>query len=133
VSTRSLIAVRQDDAYRYIYCHWDGYVEHQWPILTECYDDLDKVNELIDLGDLSSLGREIGEAHDFEAHRHDSGWCLAYGRDRGEEDTGSRIVDYIEDILHGMEDVVYWFEDGKWNCNNEDELQEFLNAQETEA
>jgi len=39
-----------------IYCHWDGYVNHNGMILKEHYD---KVQELIALGGLSSLESKI--------------------------------------------------------------------------
>jgi hypothetical protein len=50
------------------------------------------VRELLSLGDLSSLGNEIGEKADpnnYDSHR---GQCVAYGRDRG--DTGVEAITF---------------------------------------
>lgn len=38
-----------------VYCHWDGYVEHNGKILVEHYQNRDDVMELIDGGSMSSL------------------------------------------------------------------------------
>jgi len=56
MATRSLIAIKhKDNTYSGVYCHWDGYVEHNGKILKEDYQDRAKVVELIDGGDISSL------------------------------------------------------------------------------
>ena len=84
MSTRSNIARENPDgSYDCVYCHWDGYPSHNGAILLEPYSDPAKLGALLGLGNLSSLGPEIGDAHDFEAGRE--GVCTFYGRDRGEE------------------------------------------------
>lgn len=70
MSTRSLIIDQTTDTG--IYCHFDGYPDDQFPILTNFYNDQDKVNELLALGHLSSLSETIQET-------------VAYHRDRGED------------------------------------------------
>jgi hypothetical protein len=82
MATRSTIAVWAEEGIHSIYCHWDGYPEGVGLVLKENYTDIEKINELIELGDLSSLGPEIGERHLFDSDPGD--WCKAYGRDRGE-------------------------------------------------
>ena len=92
MSTRSYIAKElEDGSVRYIYCHFDGYVEHNGRILVDHYSDSDKVNQLLDLGDLSYLSEEIGEKQDFNQPTSRT-WCLAYGRDRGEHGVGAKIT-----------------------------------------
>jgi hypothetical protein len=81
---------------RAVYCHWDGYLEHNGAILAKHYADSPKVNNLIALGDLSSLRAEIGEKHAFsqfdlpadevEAFKATTeDMCTFYTRDRGED------------------------------------------------
>ena len=101
MATRSRIGIDEGDGCAVsIYCHWDGYPAHVGRILLDHYTEESKVRELLDLGDLSILGPEIGEAHDFDTHgtRWDGAnrietestpWCLAYGRDRGETDVAA--------------------------------------------
>ena len=38
-----------------VYCHWDGYVEHNGKILVEHYQNREDVQELIDGGSMSTL------------------------------------------------------------------------------
>ena len=92
MSTRSLIGkLNKDNTVTYIYCHFDGYFEHNGEILIDHYDNDYKVDELINLGNISSLGEEIGEKQDFDYPRNKK-WCLSYLRDRGcKEDTANTI------------------------------------------
>lgn len=92
MGTRSTIAIQNEDGtVTGIYCHWDGYLSHNGRILQDHYTDEAKVRELIALGDLSSLGENIGTKHDFD--NAPRGECNAYGRDRGEKnvDAETRI------------------------------------------
>jgi hypothetical protein len=81
---------------RAVYCHWDGYLEHNGSLLHKHYSASPKVNNLIALGDLSSLRAEIGVKHAFssldiskdeqEAYEKEHGnSCTFYTRDRGED------------------------------------------------
>jgi hypothetical protein len=42
-----------------VYCHWDGYLEHNGKILQNNYTDPFKVRELLDGGDMSSLSESV--------------------------------------------------------------------------
>ena len=84
MSTRARVGVLNADwSIRSIYTHWDGYPEHHYPILRDYYTDPSKINALLRLGSLSSLGAEIGTKTDFE--KPAKGQCVAYMRDRGED------------------------------------------------
>jgi len=89
MGTRSRIAVMHGEVCKSVYCHWDGYLEHNGKILQEHYDSA-KANHLVALGDLSTLCEHIvapdGVDHSFEKPL--PGITVFYGRDRGEEDTG---------------------------------------------
>ena len=119
MGTRSIIAKETDKGFESIYCHWDGYVEHNGKILKEHYQDPNKVDELIDLGDISSLGDEIGEKHDFDDH--DPKVVTAYHRDRGEnpEDVAKRFSATLDDLMqsargYGAEFFYVFSKDGNW-------------------
>ena len=64
MGTRSRIGVMHGDNVKSVYCHWDGYLEHNGLMLQEHYDSV-KANQLVALGDLSSLRPEIGIQHAF--------------------------------------------------------------------
>jgi len=96
MGTRSTMAMRKPDGgFIATYCHWDGYPRNNGKILNEHYDSDEKVQDLLALGDLSSLRPEVGEKHRFPGDHevcstaawrqlYDN-WTTAYHRDRGEE------------------------------------------------
>lgn len=95
MGTRSTISIHHKDGLiRTIYCHWDGYYEHNGVILYNFYNSPRKVNKLIDYGSLSSLGTEIGKRHKFSDIYYG---CTFYYRDRGEEKL-INTVDFYTDI-----------------------------------
>jgi hypothetical protein len=104
-----------------VYCHWDGYLDHNGKLLQEHYQDKAKVLALMLLGSISSLREEIGQAHDFDA-RYDNkdprkNWVVAYGRDRGEDNVDAHVfanfAEYVKD--HQYEEFEYIYRnDGRW-------------------
>ena len=113
MATRSHIGIlNQDGTVDYIYCHFDGYLEHNGSILNEHYTTEGQVRELIGLGDISSLGKEIGEKQDFNA-RANKDWCLVYGRDRGEDGTEANKCSYVDYTKEHFEEYTYLFTPGK--------------------
>jgi len=115
MATRSHIGKQLPDGQiKYIYCHFDGYPEHNGEILKEHYIDESKVDQLLELGDLSVLGEEIGEKQDFnDRSSRNPKWCLAYGRDRGKLDVSAR-TEFMDDFID--QEYNYLFVDGKWKC-----------------
>ena len=134
MGTRSTIALEfADGTVEQVYCHWDGYLENNGKILQEHYSDPFKLRDLIDLGDISSLGKNVGSKHPFSPHGSEQdeaayheavdlrGETTFYGRDRGE--TGVRakkfvdFQDYLahhqyeeyEYILRNVNGVATWF------------------------
>jgi hypothetical protein len=120
MATRSTIAIEYaDGTVDQIYCHWDGYLEHNGKILQEHYSDPFKVQKLMDLGDMSSLAPNIGTQHSFE--KAPEGECTFYKRDRNESGVGAKrfkdYADYIENhqyeeyeyILRQVEGKAVWY------------------------
>ena len=72
MATRSTIGIRREDgSVTKIYCHWDGYIEHNGAILQKYYNTADKIEPLLALGNLSCLGPkpeadDTWESRDFE-------------------------------------------------------------------
>ena len=130
MSTPSILARKTENGYEAIYCHSDGYPPHHWPMLTRHYMDKAKVAELIALGDLSCLGEEIGERHDFDSRqswpKEAERWCLAYKRDRAEDDVEPQThptLAVLGEKAHPMygAEYAYVYEDGVWTaftCNH---------------
>ena len=64
MGTRSTIGVlNTDGSVTAVYCHWDGYPEHNGKILMENYTTEEKVRELIGLGSISSANLSSSRKH----------------------------------------------------------------------
>ena len=97
MSTISVIgAEREDGAVDYIYCNWGGQLWGNGSKLMRHYGSADKVDELIALGGISSLGRDIGDRVPFTSALNNpetlEAQCLAYRRDRGDRSSETRRV-----------------------------------------
>lgn len=119
MATRSTIAMEQPDGrVLQIYCHWDGYLGHNGRILDQAYRDRAKVLALMLLGDISSLGPEIGEPHDFDQREGPvREQCTAFARDRGETGCDARVFKSYDDYVsrHQYEEYEYIYrQDGVW-------------------
>ena len=134
MGTRSKVGVMVGDKCRAVYVHWDGYLDNNGAILAEHYMDPFKVRELMDLGDVSSLGPNIGTQHDFdipfqygtpeyqaEADRR-RGITTFYGRDRGETGTEFKTDSTFEAFFDRVESCCgewyYIMKDGVWYCGD---------------
>ena len=132
MATRSTIAFLRDNGeVAKVYCHWDGYLEHNGELLVKHYDTADKVEALIAGGDISSLGRQIGEKHPFDVFMKDKmsaedralceraeaeGWTMYYGRDRGESNVAAKVYKSLGEYeaKAQMEEFNYCFIYGEW-------------------
>ena len=113
MGTRSTIALEfADKSVEQVYCHWDGYLEHNGQILLKHYSNPFILRDLIDLGDISSLKPTIGTKHafsQFELRAEEvAGYKLLtenmttfYGRDRGETGADKKsFVDFQDYLAH---------------------------------
>ena len=82
MGTRSCIAVDHGGVIKAVYCHYDGYLEHNGKILYENYTS-ERANYLVSLGDLSELGKDtdpdpLRGDHSFSNSQR--GVCVFYGQ-----------------------------------------------------
>lgn len=120
MGTRSRIAIQNAASFRSIYCHWDGYLEHNGKTLAESYLQTDKVNALLDLGDISELAEHVrpppGVKQVFDDGRIKN-VCVAYA-DRGENDCPAQVAKSLDELLKQADEsgteYVYIFHDGVW-------------------
>lgn len=137
MGTRSRIGVMHGDKCKSVYCHWDGYLSHNGAILQEHYDSA-KANNLVALGNISSLGKHIGEAHPFSKFDIDKddpdfdklvalhelsekeSWTTFYGRDRGETEQEFEVSQSFDEFLSLVHncgaEYYYIMRDGVWYC-----------------
>ena len=139
MGTRSRIGVMHGNKVKSIYCHWDGYLSFNGRILQESYDSA-RANQLVALGDLSSLRANIGEKHAFSKHDVPAeeveafetlteNWCTFYGRDRGEKGTEFEVdhtfAEFFERVDGCGGDYYYIMENGQWYCGSMGERDPF--------
>jgi len=112
MATRSRIGiVNSDGSVSHIYCHWDGYLEHNGKILYEHYQDEEKVKELIKLGKLSALGKTIAE-------------CISNHKDYGyklEISKSNSLDEMMESIDDLFIEFIYIYKEGQWFYNSCDD------------
>ena len=114
MATRSLIGIKLDNIVKTIYCHWDGYPEHNGKLLVENYSSPAAITELMLLGDLSTL--------DITPDK-----CKAYHRDRNEPwgmvepremDINTVVKDAVKD--YGVDYVYIYNNEFEWDCFKSD-------------
>jgi len=145
MGTRSdIIVQRTDGKFARVYCHWDGYLSHNGKLLVENYNSQELAEALIAPGDISALGKVVGEKHDFEyraafiekykkrgqkfgppdydkmnadpEYQRLAAMTLYYGRDRGE--TGTDVLEFasLEKATESdLNEYTYVWTDGAWH------------------
>ena len=137
MATRGRIAIKENGKYRYIYNHYDSYLDNLGVTLFKFYKDADKVRELINLGNVSSVGETVeNTATCYKEHmdldnqhkgtvaffREGRNWTDFdyYNPDESWEDCKPTEVDTLEEVLDVEnvlgEEFVYIFdvEKNKW-------------------
>lgn len=122
-STRAMIGRKLPNGkIRYIYNHWDGYPEGVGAILSDHYSDPEKVDALLNGGDISYLGSTPSEApwdDDFD----DGGVATRFYRTRGEKNIDAREGS-LKDFEDSLFDVSYLYllgDDNKWSVKGYDD------------
>jgi len=110
MATRSFIIQqhtneKSETNYRGIYCHWDGQPNNNGQTLYEHYSNSNKLNQLIDMGDISSLHPTLKGV-------------FAYHRDRGDswKDVQTTHSPFLEDLTSCASDMdceFIYLHDGK--------------------
>ena len=109
MSTRSYIGKQnKDGSIKYVYCHFDGYINGGvGETLFLFYKDEKKIDQLLELGDLSSVGKTTN-SEDTCAYSRDRGETLHIGEAASIEDFGRQATDNV------FIDYVYLYKDGEW-------------------
>jgi len=108
MSTNAQIGIMQDNGkILAVYLHWDGYPDHAGKILNEFYNTPEKIYELLQMGEISSIAPSIDE-------------CEFYMRDRGQKDCVHQVYSSEEWWKQSCGGYYYYylFKDGKWHVTN---------------
>ena len=118
MGTRSRIGIQlADESILSVYCHWDGYPEFNGVKLVENFNTREKVKELIDGGDISSLWTNERWSNDL-LDRHRDVYGPQYYSQRG-EDCPPRLDANKYDYLANGEEYAYIYTlNNEWVCYN---------------
>ncbi|NPB00706.1 MAG: hypothetical protein GXO10_04965 [Crenarchaeota archaeon] len=117
MSTRGYIGYYDPKRDRYVgsYCHFG--IDNLPEYLLKYYNTFELAKKLVDGGDMSYVGKEIGHKHDF--NKPNWNWTLYYHRDRGEPWEATKpktflsIIDFAD--FATRYNVVYVFAGGSWH------------------
>ena len=112
MSTASTIAAKMNNGkVGIIYCHFDGYIAGVGNILFNHYQEQSKIEELINLGNVSSIDQNIGNVD-------------AYGRNRGEKGQDAIFSGSYSQALRKFgkrfQEYDYFWDGEKWLVNGEE-------------
>ena len=118
MATRSLIAYRTPaGTIRSVYCHYDGYIEHNGRILEEHYGSLDRISRLVSPGCISSLCSKKSpetENHTFGDPERDCTVFYSWDRNESYEDNMPSEYSSGDQWLKHAVEFNYLFEKGQW-------------------
>ena len=124
MGTRSYIALQiEEDEYLTIFCHYNGYPDDNGAILAEHYDKQEKVESLIQLGDLYFLRSKLEPNPDLP-HNHSTpqpNVTIAYNRDEGWSDCEAvhKTLDELNDPGEiGIEFTYIFTFEGRWSMTH---------------
>ncbi len=131
MGTRSdIIVERADGKWARIYCHWDGYLDHNGTILAEHYNTQERAEAVVAPGDMSSLAEKCDKPKGHSYQTPVPGYSVYYGRARGETDVNATIGDSLAAVWPGSdtgtEYTYVWKRDGGWFVGDADEGSEPL-------
>lgn len=106
-TTAYIIYEKALNHFEYIYVHNDGNIDHTGKMLRQHYATPERVQELMDLGDLSIIepSTDCPPGHTFENKM--PGHCVAYGRDRGDPNCEAEAVSQISEFRCNSIDYMY--------------------------
>ena len=116
MGTRSRIGIQlKDKSVLSVYCHWDGYPSFNGRVLNEFHNTPEKVANLINGGNISSLHTNVGWNQETLPETGPQ-----YYTSRGEsiDDNEPRVDDNIVDFLNDGEEYAYIFNQrfNEWIC-----------------
>lgn len=125
MATRSNINVRVGDKYHVVYCHNNGYIENNGLMLFQHYNSQALAEKLVSGGFISILEQSCEKPeveHTFQ--KPVDGFCVYYGRDRGDKEEDICMV-VSDEIIDGQEYLYVW-DGSQWLVSNRDYDNELL-------
>lgn len=125
MGTRSRIGIlKEDGSVESVFCHWDGDPSSNGKLLLKCYNTKEAAQAIIELGDISFLGRtlEYGDTRDYKRWRNEE-------RPKRIDKT---LSSYLSQFGNWSEDYLYLFKNDKWYVFDDYEYKEFTPLEDLE-
>lgn len=124
--TSSIAILKNDGTVEQIFCYWAGFYESNGAILLLHYRSPKKIKELMSLGDISFLHKEVhpspGSNHSFS--KPEMFVTTSYRRDRGDKDSEvtefASYGEYLKDGNFQQFDYLFDEKKEKWYVLNPD-------------
>jgi hypothetical protein len=128
MGTRSHIGLAKNGQVEYVYCHWDGYPSYNGVLLNTHYTEEKKIQELLNMCDLSSLGANPISGEDWaklseleQSAKLDDGalkYPLSYNnwRNEGTKSHTVTLGEYLTIDEQSWIEYKYLFIDWRWIC-----------------
>lgn len=108
MASRSYIGIENEKGLiRAVYCHWDGYLEHNGIILFKDYNNRGRISLLINQGSLSSLLSLIDKC-DFYIHRDEKNIDITELQNRDEFISSAFDVSATAYLFTKEDKWIYW-------------------------
>lgn len=116
MATRGTIAVEhQDGTITQVYSHWDNYLEHNGRLLLDYYNSQTLAEELVSMGEISSLGPRIHPKGPHTSDHPEEHVSVFYHRDHGQLFRYMIYSNYSHYQQDGRyEEYNYIFRDNQW-------------------
>ena len=122
MSTNARIAIkRSDDNFVSVYHHWDGYPEWLGLTLLEQYNSQDKVEKLIEGGNMSSCYSDSVYDFDKQTFVKRDPQPEYYGGDDEKPKTANSITEFFDHCDKCGAEFGYVFDRGEWFAYNTDD------------
>lgn len=121
MATRSTITAKlSDGTWKSVYCHFDGYPEHNGKILLDHYSTQERVDALLAHGDMSVLAARCDKPEGHSFSRPVEGVTIYYGRDRGEEGAEGQTGTTEDEARRDAEEFNYTWDGERWTVDIQD-------------
>ena len=120
MGTRSRIGIQlSDDSILSVYCHWDGYPSFNGKVLREFYNTKEKVTQLINGGNISSLHTNVGWNNETLSETGPQ-YYTSRGEsiDDNEPELNKNQSEYLKTADNCGEEYAYLFTSAGWTCYN---------------
>ena len=120
MGTRSRIGIQlKDKSVLSVYCHWDGYPSFNGRVLNEFYNTPEKVADLINGGNISSLHTNVGWNNETLPETGPQ-YYTSRGEsiDANEPELNKNQSEYLKTADNCGEEYAYLFTSAGWTCYN---------------